>query len=379
MSGKGKRPSLGKGLGDLGLSELLGDLDSPAVSVAEKPVVTAVAEAVPATKEAIVASDEQPVVETPSEVSASDKIATTPATQEAPVAAESKAVEQPATVTQAPPVAADNKAGINAQLKSLPVDVLKPGRYQPRKTFDEDALEELANSIKSQGIIQPIVVRPMNEGFEIIAGERRWRAAQRAELAEVPVIVKDLTDEAALAMSLIENIQRRDLNVIEEAEALDRLIREFRLTHQEVAQAVGKSRTGVTNLLRLLKLNIDVRLLVENGDIEMGHARALLSLEGLEQSKVAQAIVKKGLSVRQTEVLIRRVHDVKAAHRGEAEKPDPDVLRLQNELAEKLGANVRIQHTAKGKGRLVINYNSLEELQGILEHVDCVEEAEMAS
>ena len=332
----GKRPSLGRGLGDLGLSELLGDLDMPAVSVLEA----------------------EPVENVKLEESTVDK---------APAASSAPTVGMQTTL--------DVKH--NAALKSLPVDVLRSGRYQPRKVFNEDALQELANSIKAQGIIQPIVERPMNNGYEIIAGERRWRAAQLAGLHEVPVIVKDLTDEAALAMSLIENIQRKDLNVIEEAEALDRLIREFRLTHQEVADAVGKSRTGVTNLLRLLKLNPDVRLLVEHGDIEMGHARALLGLEGLEQSKVAQAIVKRGLSVRQTEVLIRRVHDVKAAHKGELEKPDPDVLRLQNELAERLGADVRIQHTAKGKGRLVINYNSLEELQGILEHVDTDQEPQL--
>ena len=270
----------------------------------------------------------------------------------------------------------------NDGFKNLPIEHLQRGQYQPRVDMRQDSLEELADSIRAQGVIQPIVARPISkkggsQRYEIIAGERRWRAAQLAGLHEVPVIVKDLTDEAALAMSLIENIQRKDLNVIEEAEALDRLIREFRLTHQEVADAVGKSRTGVTNLLRLLKLNPDVRLLVEHGDIEMGHARALLGLEGLEQSKVAQAIVKRGLSVRQTEVLIRRVHDVKAAHKGELEKPDPDVLRLQNELAERLGADVRIQHTAKGKGRLVINYNSLEELQGILEHVDTDQEPQL--
>jgi ParB family chromosome partitioning protein len=340
----GRRPSLGKGFGDMGLSELLGDLDSPAVSILERP---------------------------------SEPVATPPTPQVEAKVAEVKKVEIPEVKAQAPevkvaPIVATGTAG-NAALKMLPVDLLRPGRYQPRKTFNEDALQELADSIKAQGIIQPIVVRSMNGGYEIIAGERRWRAAQLAGMHDVPVIVKELTDEAALAMSLIENIQRKDLNVMEEAEALDRLIREFRLTHQEVAQAVGKSRTGVTNLLRLLKLNVDVRLLVENGDIEMGHARALLGLEGLEQSKVAQAIVKRGLSVRQTEVLIRRVHDVKAAHKGEVVKPDPDVIRLQTELAERLGADVHIQHSAKGKGRLVINYNSLEELQGILEHVDCVE------
>ena len=309
-----KRTSLGRGLGDLGLSELLGDLNAPTVAVAPPPTIT---------------------------------------------------IEQEAAITPAKPM--------GAELKSLPVDRLQAGRYQPRKTFDETALQELANSIKSQGIIQPIVVRPMNNGYEIIAGERRWRAAQLAGLHDVPVIVKDLTDEAALAMSLIENIQRKDLNVIEEAEALDRLIREFDLTHQELADAVGKSRVGITNLLRLLKLNSDVRLLVETGQIEMGHARALLGLEGMEQSKVAQSIAAKGLSVRQSEILIRRIHDIKSAASQGADadlKPDPDVLRLQTELAEKLGAHIQIQHTAKGKGRLLIHYNSLEELQGILEHIE---------
>lgn len=304
---RGRRASLGKGLGDLGLSELLGDLNAQAVTV------TAAASA---EKELL------------------PKIA-------------------------------------GAQFKLLPVDRLQPGRYQPRKMFDETSLQELANSIKSQGIIQPIVVRLMNNGYEIIAGERRWRAAQLAQLHEVPVIVKELTDEAALAMSLIENIQRKDLNVIEEAEALDRLIREFDLTHQELADAVGKSRVGITNLLRLLKLNGDVRLLVENGQIEMGHARALLGLEGMEQSKVAHLIASKELSVRQSEVLIRRIHEIKAAAvLGNEVKSDPDVLRLQTKLAEKLGAAIQIQHTAKGKGRILIQYNSLEELQGILEHID---------
>lgn len=350
-----KRPSLGKGLGDLGLSELLGDLDSPAVSfAAPEPAVSAA-----------------PVEAQPAATTAATTATTVDHMQEAQAPAAAVATQQ--VVAQAPAVSVVETKH-NATLKSLPVDVLKPGRYQPRKVFNEEALQELADSIKAQGIIQPIVVRPMNNGYEIIAGERRWRAAQLAELQDVPVIVKDLTDEAALAMSLIENIQRKDLNVIEEAEALDRLIREFRLTHQEVADAVGKSRAGVSNLLRLLKLNPDVRLLVEQGKIEMGHARALLGLEGLEQSKVAQAVVNRGLSVRQTEVLIRRVHDVKAAQKGEIDKPDPDVLRLQNQLAERLGARVQIQHSAKGSGRLVINYNSIEELQGILEHVDTEKE-----
>ncbi len=321
-----RRPTLGKGLGDLGLSELLGDLNAPTVSVANQSI-----------HEAVV---------TP----AASTVALTPAVS---------------STQNLKPADTPN----NAVLRSLPIDKLKPGRYQPRKVFEQSALQELAESIRAQGIIQPIVARQMNDGYEIIAGERRWRAAQVAELHEVPVIVKDLTDEAALAMSLIENIQRKDLNVIEEAEALDRLIQEFRLTHQEVAEAVGKSRTAVTNLLRLLKLNPDVRLLVEQGDIEMGHARALLSLEGVEQSKVAHAIVKKKLSVRQAEMVIRRIQEVKAEQRGEVVKADPDVLRLQTELAEKLGAATNIQHGASGKGRVVINYNSLEELEGILEHI----------
>ncbi len=333
----GKRPSLGKGLGDLGLSELLGDLDAPAVAVMERSADEGLF-----TQQAVL-----PITAIPS-------------------LAQHDQTAMPALTTS-------QTNTINAALKVTPIDLLKPGRYQPRKVFDETALQELADSIKAQGIIQPIVVRSMNNGYEIIAGERRWRAAQLAGLHEVPVIVKELSDEAALAMSLIENIQRKDLNVMEEAEALDRLIREFHLTHQEVAQAVGKSRAGVTNLLRLLKLNPDVRLLVEHSTIEMGHARALLALEGLEQSKVAQAIVNRGLSVRQAEELIRRVHDVKAAQAsgGVIERVDPDVLRLQNQLAEKLGAQVSIQHTARGKGRLIIGYNSLEELQGILAHIEC--------
>lgn len=336
---RGKKSTLGKGLGDLGLSELLGDLDAPAVPLGEK---------VEASEKAEMPEVQQPLL------------------QEAPMMTMSAPSVMPVMMTPAAPLS----AGLNAALRLLPVDRLKPGRYQPRKVFDEQSLHELADSIKEQGIIQPIVVRNMNDGYEIIAGERRWRAAQLAGLHEVPVIIKELSDEAALAMSLIENIQRKDLNVIEEAEALDRLIREFQLTHQEVAQAVGKSRAGVTNLLRLLKLNLDVRLLVEQGRIEMGHARALLGLEGLEQSKVAEAIVNRSLSVRQTEVLIRRVHDVKAARaEGNNDRPDPDVLRLQTQLAEKLGAHVQVQHTARGKGRLIIQYHSLEELQGIINHM----------
>lgn len=344
-----KRPTLGKGLGDLGLSELLGDLNPPTVSVLE--VDDGTRDDVDNTSGAHVSPQTSEALEAEVKTSTADE----------------EKVE--ATSTTDVPVKSVAPSPHNASLKSLPVDLLMPGRYQPRRNFDESALQELADSIKAQGIIQPIVVRRMNGRYEIIAGERRWRAAQLAGLSDVPVVEKDLTDEAALAMSLIENIQRKDLNVVEEAEALDRLIREFQLTHQEVAQAVGKSRTGVTNLLRLLKLNPEARSLLEQGKIEMGHARALLGLQGGEQTKVAQAIVARELSVRQTEVLIRRVHEMKSVARGEKQKPDPDVLRLQNDLAEKLGAGIRIQHSAQGKGRVLIQYNSIEELQGILEHI----------
>jgi ParB family chromosome partitioning protein len=222
-------------------------------------------------------------------------------------------------------------------------------------------------------VIQPVVVRPVeNDRYELIAGERRWRAAQQAGLDEIPVVIKEVTEEAAMAMGLIENIQREDLNPLEEANALSRLLHEFGLTHQEVAKAVGKSRTTVTNLLRLLELNDEVKQLVETRRLEMGHARALLGLQGEDQSRAADQVVKRGLSVRETERLVRRLQ-------SEAEQPvrpnrsavaeDPDIRRLVNDLSEKLGAKVDLQQGAKGKGRLVIGYNSLDELEGILEHI----------
>lgn len=255
------------------------------------------------------------------------------------------------------------------ELQKLPVEFLQPGRYQPRKDMSTEALEELASSIRSQGIIQPIVVRQITEQkYEIIAGERRWRAAQLAELDVVPCLVKDVPDEVAVAIALIENIQREDLNAMEEAQALERLIIEFELTHQEVAEAVGKSRATVTNLLRLNNLNDDVKTLLEHGDIEMGHARALLSLEGEKQSDAAQTVSNKGMTVRDTESLVRKLMQPKA------EKPmpveDPDVKNLENRLGESLGAKVAISHNAKGKGKMVINFTSLEQLDGILAHID---------
>jgi len=250
-------------------------------------------------------------------------------------------------------------------LKKLPVEQLQPGKYQPRKDMSPEALDELAASIKTQGIIQPIVVRPVtNESYEIIAGERRWRASQLAELEMVPVIIKDVPDEAAVAIALIENIQREDLNAMEEAIALQRLQDEFELTHQEVADAVGKSRTSVTNYLRLNKLESDVKTLMEHGDLEFGHAKVLLGLAGDEQVLAARKVVAKELTVRETEKLVNAI--------TEGEKPktekvkDPDVKLLEQQLVEKLGAKVEISYNRKGKGKMVISYTSLDELDGII-------------
>ncbi|MEL0605885.1 ParB/RepB/Spo0J family partition protein [Pseudoalteromonas undina] len=258
---------------------------------------------------------------------------------------------------------------ISNELQNLPIEFLHSGKYQPRKDMSEEALEELASSIRSQGIIQPIVVRPVAENsFEIIAGERRWRAAQIAKLESVPCIVKEVPDEAAVAIALIENIQREDLNAMEEAIALNRLLNEFELTHQQVADAVGKSRTTVTNLLRLNNLNSDVKILLEHGDIEMGHARCLLALEGEAQSDAARLAVAKALTVRETEKLVRSILEPVVAK--EAPEKDPDVKRLEQKLADNLGAKVEINYNAKGKGKLVISYTNLDELDGILNRIN---------
>ncbi len=256
-----------------------------------------------------------------------------------------------------------------SDLKNIPIDLIQRGKYQPRTDMDEDALEELASSIRKQGVMQPIVIRPISsDRYEIIAGERRWRATQLAGLDTIPAIIKPVGDEAAIAMSLIENIQRENLNPVEEAMALKRLQDEFELTQQEVADAVGKSRVTVTNLIRLLGLNFEVRRMLEKGDIEMGHARAMLSLEDHQQTKAAKAVANRGLSVRQTESLVRRL----MAGPGDSKTPkpiDPDIKNLEESLADKLGAKVMIQHTAKGKGKLILKYNSLDELDGILSHI----------
>jgi ParB family chromosome partitioning protein len=253
-------------------------------------------------------------------------------------------------------------------LSELPVERIERGRYQPRVHFDQAALEELAESIKAQGVVQPVVVRPVGSGYELLAGERRWRAAQMAGLETIPAVIRELDDQAAAAIGLIENIQREDLNPLEEARALERLIEEFGLTHQEVAQAVGRSRVGVSNLLRLLELNADVKQLVEEGRLEMGHARALLAVKGAQQSALAERVASQGLSVRETEALVRAANEPRAAKAPAAEL-DPDIRRLQDDLSDRLGAVIRIQHGKDGKGKVVIHYNTTDELDGILAHI----------
>ncbi|MFQ1804397.1 ParB/RepB/Spo0J family partition protein [Aeromonas veronii] len=251
------------------------------------------------------------------------------------------------------------------ELRKLPVEWLQSGKYQPRKDMSQDALEELANSIRAQGVIQPIVVRPLGEqSFEIIAGERRWRASQLARLKVVPCIVKDVPDEAAVAIALIENIQREDLNAIEEAVALQRLLTEFELTHQQVAEAVGKSRTTVTNLLRLNQLNDDVKRFVEHGDLDMGHARALLALSGQAQSELAKLVAQKGLTVRDTEKLVQKALEPAKARVEPAR--DPQIGYLERQLAEKIGNQVQLQPGKRDSGKLVISYENLSDLDRIL-------------
>ncbi|WP_089729459.1 ParB/RepB/Spo0J family partition protein [Candidatus Thiosymbion oneisti] len=267
----------------------------------------------------------------------------------------------------------EGEVPVVSEVTSLPIDVIAHGRYQPRHEFDPDSLRELADSIAAQGVIQPIVVRPVGAGrYEIVVGERRWRASQQAGLMEIPVVVREVDEQSAIAIALIENIQRDDLNPLEEAGALERLLTEFELTHQQVAEAIGKSRTMVTNLLRLLELNDDVKQYLRDKHLEMGHARALLGLRGPGQSEAASRVVSHGLSVRETEKLVRRLQaagqDQPATVASEPTQ-DPDIRRLQDDLGERLGTQVRIRHGSRGTGRLVIAYNSLDELDGILAHI----------
>lgn len=253
-------------------------------------------------------------------------------------------------------------------LRTIPVDTIVRGTYQPRRHFEQDALEDLADSIREQGVLQPIVVRQIGDKYEIIAGERRWRATQLAQIDTIPAVIKKLDDQAAAAAALIENIQRENLNPLEESQALQRLIEEFELTHQEVAQAVGRSRASVTNLLRLLELPEDVKALVDKGQLSMGHARAILGLPRSEQLSVAKQVVTKGLSVREAERLVKSLQ-VKPAGAKTPAKTDPNITALEQDLADKLMANVSVQHGKNGKGKLVINYNSLDELDGILARI----------
>ena len=254
------------------------------------------------------------------------------------------------------------------ELCELGIDLIRRGPWQPRTHFDEASLNELADSISSQGVVQPIVVRAAgNNSYEIVAGERRWRAAQIAGLDNVPAVIKHFDDQTAAAVSLIENIQRENLNPLEESVALQRLIDEFNMTHQQVAETVARSRAAVSNLLRLQDLNADVKKLLENRDIEMGHARALLGVTGAVQSQLARETAKKGLSVRETEQLVRKV--LNPTKKVKPVSKDPDIKKLENDLSEKLGAAVNIHQKSKGKGRLEISYSSLDELDGILAHI----------
>jgi ParB family transcriptional regulator, chromosome partitioning protein len=273
-------------------------------------------------------------------------------------------------LTNPEPVASLAAISPASGLQVLPVDLIQRGRFQPRVHFEPQALQELADSIRAQGVIQPIVVRPLGTGsYELIAGERRWRASQLAGLDTIPAVIRELDDSTSAAISLIENIQREDLNPLEESRALQRLIDEFTMTHQEVADSVGRSRTAVTNLLRLRELNEDVKTLVDEKQIEMGHARALLAITGHEQSIMAKRVAEKGMSVRETEALVRRhlnpdTHAVKTTPRI-----DPDIKRLSEELSERIGAPVALENKAGGKGKLVITYSSLDELEGILTRI----------
>lgn len=267
-------------------------------------------------------------------------------------------------------------ANLDEPLQMLPVDIVSRGRYQPRMEMDSEALEELANSIKSQGVVQPIVVRPLKgtDKYEIIAGERRWRATQLAGLHEIPAIIKDVTDQTAMCLALIENIQREDLNPMDEARALSRLLQEFEMTHDAAADAVGRSRSSVSNLLRLLDLHVDVQKLLETGKIEMGHGRAILAVGVANQTEIARKVIKQGLSVRATEQLVKKLKDKGSKSKSSkktstSSRLDPNLRSLQEDLSERLGAAVTIKHNKNGKGSLEVRYNSLDELDGILSRI----------
>lgn len=264
-----------------------------------------------------------------------------------------------------------DESSLNNSLQHFPLDMIQPGKYQPRMDMSQESLEELADSIRAQGLVQPIVVRPIDGGhYEIIAGERRWRASKLAGLESIPILIKEVSDRNAIAMALIENIQRENLNPMEEANALHRLREEFELTHQQTAEAVGKSRTTITNLLRLRNLNDDVKKLLENCDLEMGHARALLALEGESQSEAALQIVEKSLSVRETELLIRRLLKPSIADKQQHTEPlFKEITEIEQRIADKLGSGVSIKHRANGKGKLVFDYANVDELKRLIKQI----------
>jgi ParB family transcriptional regulator, chromosome partitioning protein len=293
-----------------------------------------------------------------------NRSATSPATNATPQ--ETTALIDSATL----PV--PNAGPKDGMMVDIPIEYLQRGKYQPRRDMQEEALQELAESIKTQGVMQPIVIRPIGEHrYEIIAGERRWRASQLAGKEKIPAIIRDVPDEAAIAMALIENIQREDLNVVEEALALKRLQDEFKLTHQEVADTVGKSRTAVSNILRLLNLTPDVRTMLERGDLEMGHARCLLSLPEDRQKMLARHIVDKRLSVRQAEALTKQPDTLPSSTQAaKSVQTNNDISKLQEQLSEQVGVPVSIQHTSKGAGKLILKYTNLDELDGILNHLN---------
>jgi ParB family chromosome partitioning protein len=259
---------------------------------------------------------------------------------------------------------------LDDSLQHFPLDIIQPGKYQPRVDMSQESLDELTDSIKAQGLVQPIVVRPVSDDrYEIIAGERRWRACKQAGLTEIPAVVRDVSDRNAIAMALIENIQRENLNPMEEANALHRLREEFSLTHQEAAEAVGRSRASVSNLLRLRNLNDDVKRLVENCDLEMGHARALLALEGEQQSTIAKNIVEKGYSVRETEQLIRRLTKPESDNVVKPNKVSGEIQIIESLVKTKLGDGFNVKHTKSGKGKLIIDYNDVDELKHLIKRI----------
>lgn len=298
--------------------------------------------------------------------------ATTGNVQEAAVASNPAVELSERAQVQAPKVAPEAEQSLQTgdKLRLLGVDQISRGTYQPRRHFDQTLLQELADSLKAQGLIQPILVRPYGGAFELIAGERRWRAAQLAGISEIPAIVRDLDDQSVAAVSLIENIQRADLNPLEEATALERLCEEFSMTHQAVAEAVGRSRTSVTNLMRLLELDEEVKMLVDEGKIDMGHARALLGAPSAEQATIARRIVSQGMTVRAVEKLVKDIREGKTSD-GSVKKaaPDPNIEALRRKLGDILGAPVAVKHSKNGSGKLEITYTSVDELEGILRHI----------